>query len=139
VLYLWLTFSLIICDRNWLQYIFPFLLIVVAVTMLALKALKAQGRLGRNFGKVTIQEKPPANTIQKIMALKEALNEMEDHLQKLNVALLKLRTIFISGQTQVCFFPSGNKPMLNDGVVLLSCLSVLHLCNLRRPSSVNIL
>jgi len=87
--------------KNWLQYIFPFLLIVVAVTMLALKALKAQGRLGRNFGKVTIQEKPPANTIQKIMALKEALNEMEDHLQKLNVALLKLRTIFISGQTQV--------------------------------------
>lgn len=87
--------------KNWLRYIFPFLLIVVAVTMLALKALKAQGRLGRNFGKVTIQEKPPANTIQKIMALKEALNEMEDHLQKLNVALLKLRTIFISGQTQV--------------------------------------
>lgn len=87
--------------KDWLRYIFPSLLIVVAVTMLALKALKAQGRLGRNFGKVTIQEKPPANTIQKIIALKEALNEMEDHLQKLNVALLKLRTIFISGQIQV--------------------------------------
>lgn len=87
--------------KNWLRYIFPFVLIVVAVTILVLKALKAQGRLGRNFGRVTIQENPPANTIQKIIALKEAMNEMEDHLQKLNVALLKLRTIFISGQTQV--------------------------------------
>ncbi|KAH9325850.1 hypothetical protein KI387_006028, partial [Taxus chinensis] len=86
---------------NWIVYIFPFLSIVGATTMLVLKSLKAQGRLGRNFGKVTIQAQPPSNTIQKIVALKEALAEMEQILQNINVALLKLRTIFVSGQTQV--------------------------------------
>eukprot|EP01018_Ginkgo_biloba_P018635 Gb_32896 [translate_table: standard] len=87
--------------KNWLGYIFPTLLIIVAATMLMLKGLKAQGRLGRSFGKVTIQEQPPSNTIQKIIALKEALAEVEHYLQNVNVALLKLRTVVISGQTQV--------------------------------------
>ena len=56
-----------------LSYIFPTALMVVAASMLLLKGLKEQGVLGRFFGKVTIRDQPPSNTIQKIVALKEAM------------------------------------------------------------------
>lgn len=77
-------------------------LMVVAASMLLLKGLKEQGRLGRFFGKVTIRDQPPSNTIQKIVALKEAMADLESYLQNLNILLLKIRTIVLSGQPQVC-------------------------------------
>lgn len=79
---------------------------VLAAGMLTLKGLKVQGRLGRNFGKVTIRDQPPSNTIQKIIAVKDAMRDVENYLQNLNVTLLKIRTIFLSGQPQVCFHDS---------------------------------
>jgi len=82
--------------------VFPTALIIAAVGMLLLKALKEQGRLGRSFGKITIHDQPPSNTIQKIMALKNAMRDMESYLQNVNVTLLKIRTIILSGQPQVC-------------------------------------
>lgn len=78
------------------------LLMVLAAGMLTLKGLKEQGRLGRSFGNVTIQDQPPSNTIQKIIAVKDAMCDVENYLQNLNVTLLKIRTIFLSGQPQVC-------------------------------------
>lgn len=76
---------------------------MVAAGMLTLKGLKEQGRLGRSFGKVTIRDQPPSNTIQKIMAVKDAMRDVENFLQNLNVSLLKMRTIVLAGQTQVCY------------------------------------
>ncbi|XP_062207584.1 uncharacterized protein LOC133909256 [Phragmites australis] len=87
--------------RNMLSYVFPLTLMMMALTMLALKGLKEQGRLGRSFGKVTIRDQPPSNTIQKIIALKEAMASVENYLQNLNVSLLKIRTIFLAGQPEV--------------------------------------
>ncbi|KAL3651592.1 hypothetical protein CASFOL_004594 [Castilleja foliolosa] len=72
----------------------------LAAGMLTLKGLKEQGRLGRFFGKVTIYDQPPSNTIQKIIALKEAMREIEKYLQNMNVVLLKFRSILIAGQPQ---------------------------------------
>lgn len=80
---------------------FPMVLLVLATSMLTLKGLKEQGRLGRSFGKVTICDQPPSNTIQKIIAVKDAMRDMENYLQNLNVTLLKLRTILLAGQPQV--------------------------------------
>lgn len=77
---------------------------VMAITMLLLKGLKEQGRLGRSFGKVTIRDQPPSNTIQKIIALKEAMADMENFLQNINVSLLKIRTAVLSGQPEVCWY-----------------------------------
>lgn len=76
---------------------------ILAAGMLLLKGLKEQGRLGRFFGKVTIRDQPPSNTIQKIIALKEAMRDVEQYLQRLNVSLLKIRTIVLAGQPQVHF------------------------------------
>lgn len=76
-------------------------LIVLATSMLTLKGLKEQGRLGRSFGKVTIRDQPPSNTIQKIIAVKDGIRDVEHFLQNLNVTLLKLRTILLAGQPQV--------------------------------------
>ncbi|KAL6614102.1 hypothetical protein ACP70R_036372 [Stipagrostis hirtigluma subsp. patula] len=87
--------------RNMLSYVFPFTLMMMALSMLALKGLKEQGRLGRSFGNVTIRDQPPSNTIQKILALKEAMASVENYLQHLNVSLLKIRTIVLAGQPEV--------------------------------------
>lgn len=75
---------------------------VLAAAMLTLKGLKDQGRLGRFFGKVTIRDQPPSNTIQKIIALRDAMQDVENYLQNMNVTLLKIRTIFLAGYPQVC-------------------------------------
>ncbi|KAL6840253.1 hypothetical protein ACP4OV_030063 [Aristida adscensionis] len=99
VCFLLLVYTVIF--RNMLSYVFPFMLMMTALSMLALKGLKEQGRLGRSFGKVTIRDQPPSNTIQKIIALKEAMASVENYLQHLNVSLLKIRTIFLAGQPEV--------------------------------------
>ena len=86
-----------------LPYLFPMTLMLLAASMLLLKGLKEQGRLGRYFGKVTIRDQPPSNTIQKIIALKQAMREVEKFMQDLNISLLKIRTIILAGQPQVCW------------------------------------
>lgn len=81
---------------NWLRYVFPTLLLSMAGILFSLRGLKAQGRLGDDFGKLTIRDQPPTNTIQKIMALKDALTALEDFLVNTNIALLKLRSVALS-------------------------------------------
>lgn len=97
--FLGLVYTLIY--RNLMSYIFPVTLMIFAAGMLVLKGLKEQGRLGRFFGKVTIYDQPPSNTIQKIIALKEAMREVEKSLQNVNVVLLKIRSIILAGHPQV--------------------------------------
>ncbi|KAE8670205.1 hypothetical protein F3Y22_tig00112205pilonHSYRG00063 [Hibiscus syriacus] len=86
---------------NLLPYVFPMALIVLAACMLTLKGLEEQGRLGRSFGKVTIRDQPPSNTIQKIIAVKDGIRDVEYFLQNPNATLLKLRTILLAGQPQI--------------------------------------
>ncbi|THG03163.1 hypothetical protein TEA_026395 [Camellia sinensis var. sinensis] len=95
-----LAFSYAIIFRNLLSFVFPMTLMMLAAGMLLLKGLREQGRLGRYFGRVTIHDQPQSNTIQKIMAVKEAMREVEKYLQNLNVSLLKIRTILLAGQPQ---------------------------------------
>ncbi|KAK6121028.1 hypothetical protein DH2020_045218 [Rehmannia glutinosa] len=97
--FLALTHTLIF--RNLLSYTFPVTLMILAAGMLLLKGLKEQGRLGRFFGKVAIYDQPPSNTIQKIIAVKEAMREVEKYLQNVNVVLLKIRSIVLAGHPQV--------------------------------------
>lgn len=96
-----LAFSYLIIFRNLLPYIFPMMLMVLAAAMLTLKGLKDQGRLGRLFGKVTIRDQPPSNTIQKIIAVRDAMQDVENYLQNMNVTLLKIRTIVLAGYPQI--------------------------------------
>ncbi|XP_034903003.1 uncharacterized protein [Populus alba] len=96
-----LAFSYLVIFRNLLPYIFPMMLMVLAAAMLTLKGLKDQGRLGRLFGKVTIRDQPPSNTIQKIIAVRDALQDVENYLQNMNVTLLKIRTIVLAGYPQI--------------------------------------
>lgn len=96
-----LAFAYTIIFRNLLPYVFPMLLMILATTILLMKGLKEQGRLGRYFGKVTIRDQPPSNTIQKIIALKKALANLETTLQTINISLLKIRTIMLSGQPEM--------------------------------------
>ncbi|KAL7205860.1 hypothetical protein ACSBR2_018725 [Camellia fascicularis] len=96
-----LAFSYAIIFRNLLSFVFPMTLMMLAAGMLLLKGLREQGRLGRYFGRVTIHDQPQSNTIQKIIAVKEAMREVEKYLQNLNVSLLKIRTILLAGQPQI--------------------------------------
>lgn len=117
---------------------FPALLIILAASMLSLKGLKEQGRLGRSFGKVTIHDQPPSNTIQKIIAVKDAMRDVESFLQNLNVTLLKIRTIILSGQPQVCFSLTCNFTRIFC-VAVSELLYFLHLpvLYLRRTHDLN--
>ncbi|OVA08033.1 Protein of unknown function DUF639 [Macleaya cordata] len=117
-----LAFAYTLIFRNMLSYIFPMTLMVVAAAMLLLIGLKEQGRLGRSFGKVTIRDQPPSNTIQKIIAIKEAMLDLESYLQNLNVTLLKVRTIVLSGQPQIT---------TEVALVLLSSATILLLVPFR--------
>ncbi|MCO5570395.1 hypothetical protein L7F22_024116 [Adiantum nelumboides] len=85
---------------GWLKYFVPVMLLTAAVLVFTLHNLRSQGRLGDGFGRVVINEQPPSNTLQKIMALKEALAEMEIQIQKANVALLKMRNLALAGHPQ---------------------------------------
>ncbi|KAL4580693.1 hypothetical protein LXL04_016894 [Taraxacum kok-saghyz] len=96
-----LAFVYTLIFRNLLSYVFPVTLIILALSMLVLKGLKEQGRLGRTFGKVTIRDQPPSNTIEKIIAVKEAMRDVEKYMQNINVMLLKIRTILLAGQPQI--------------------------------------
>ncbi|XP_074573483.1 uncharacterized protein LOC141829905 [Curcuma longa] len=89
--------------RNLLSYVLPATIMTMATTMLLLKGLKEQGRLGRSFGRVVIRDQPPSNTIQKIIAVKDAMAYIENSLQNINIVLLKIRTILLSGQPEVCY------------------------------------
>jgi len=82
---------------------FPMMLMVLAVGMLTIRALKEQGRLGRSFGELTIRDQPPSNTIQKIIAVKDAMRDVENFMQQVNVSLLKIRSILLSGHPQVYY------------------------------------
>ncbi|KAL2617188.1 hypothetical protein GLYMA_08G185700v4 [Glycine max] len=99
VAFLGLTFTIIY--RNLLSYMFPVMLMILAVGMLTIRALKEQGRLGRSFGEVTIRDQPPSNTIQKIIAVKDAMRDVENFMQQVNVSLLKIRSILLSGHPQI--------------------------------------
>ncbi|XVE94045.1 hypothetical protein REPUB_Repub01dG0246400 [Reevesia pubescens] len=117
-----LAFVYTIIFRNLLPYVFPMALIVLATGMLTLKGLKEQGRLGRSFGKIIISDQPPSNTIQKIIAVKDAMRDVEHYLQNLNVTLLKLRTILLAGQPQIT---------TEVAVVLLSSATILLLVSFK--------
>ncbi|XP_068658534.1 uncharacterized protein [Aristolochia californica] len=96
-----LVFAYTIIFRNLLSYVLPLALLSAATALLLLKGLKEQGRLGRSFGRVTIRDQPQSNTIQKIIALRKAMDDMENFLQNLNVNLLKARTVILSGHPQI--------------------------------------
>ncbi|KAG6528721.1 hypothetical protein ZIOFF_010905 [Zingiber officinale] len=97
--FLFIVYTIIF--RNLLSYVLPATIVTMATTMLLLKGLKEQGRLGRSFGKVVIHDQPPSNTIQKIIAVKDAMTYIENYLQNVNIVLLKIRTILLSGQPEV--------------------------------------
>ncbi|XP_076888273.1 uncharacterized protein LOC143538645 isoform X2 [Bidens hawaiensis] len=96
-----LAFIYAIIFRNLLSYVFPTTLMASAAFMLVVKGLRELGRLGRYFGKVTIHDQPPSNTIEKIIAVKEAMRDLEKYMQTVNVSLLKIRTILLAGQPQI--------------------------------------
>ncbi|XP_078434491.1 chromosome-partitioning protein, putative (DUF639) [Wolffia australiana] len=95
-----LAFAYTVIFRNLLGYLLPMSLMIIAAALLLLRGLKEQGRLGRSFGKVTIRDQPPSNTLQKIIGLKEAMADLENRLQLLNVTLLKVRNIVLAGQPE---------------------------------------
>ncbi|XP_027359335.1 uncharacterized protein LOC113867982 isoform X2 [Abrus precatorius] len=99
VAFLGLTYTIIF--RNLLSYMFPMMLMILAVGMLTIRGLKEQGRLGRSFGEVTIRDQPPSNTLQKIIAVKDAMRDVENSMQQVNVSLLKIRSILLSGHPQI--------------------------------------
>ncbi|KAL8151810.1 hypothetical protein V2J09_021618 [Rumex salicifolius] len=104
--------------RNLLRFVFPATLITVGVMMLSLKGLKERGLLRKSLETVILHDQAPSNTIQKIIAIKKAMRDTENFLQNLNVSLLKMRTIILSGQPQIT--TEVALVLLSTGIILLT-------------------
>ncbi|KAK7246847.1 hypothetical protein RIF29_41717 [Crotalaria pallida] len=115
VAFLGLSYAIIY--RNLLSYVFPMMMMSLATGMLIIRGLREQGRLGRSFGEVTIRDQPPSNTIQKIIAVKDAMRDVENMLQRMNVSLLKMRAILLSGHPQIT--TEVALVLLSSGTILL--------------------
>ncbi|KAH7302605.1 hypothetical protein KP509_23G079300 [Ceratopteris richardii] len=91
---------LLLLYKGWFKYAMPVIFLTTSVLAFTLHNLKYQGRLADNFGQVVIREQPPSNSLQKMLALKEALEEVEVQIQKVNIAILKLRSLALAGHPQ---------------------------------------
>ncbi|BBN12480.1 hypothetical protein MPTK1_5g20450 [Marchantia polymorpha subsp. ruderalis] len=107
--------------RDWLGYIVPLVLLSMASYMLW---LRHSGR-GDDFNEVVVPTPPAQNTVEQLLALQQALSQLEGLLQSGNIMLLKLRALFFS------VLPQGHSQMTNHviaGLVITAfCLTILPL------------
>ncbi|KAG6544583.1 hypothetical protein Mapa_014005 [Marchantia paleacea] len=105
--------------RDWLGYIVPLVLLSMASYMLWLR----HSRRGDNFNEVVVPTPPAQNTVEQLLALQQALSQLEGLLQSGNIMLLKLRALFFS------VLPQGHSQMTNHviaGLVITAfCLTIL--------------
>lgn len=92
-----LNFATLCVNRDWLGYIVPLVLLSMASYMLW---LRHSGR-GDDFNEVVVPTPPAQNTVEQLLALQQALSQLEGLLQSGNIMLLKLRALFFSVLPQV--------------------------------------
>ncbi|KAL2624328.1 hypothetical protein R1flu_008573 [Riccia fluitans] len=106
------TFLLVfgyIIYRDWLGFILPLILLSMATYMLWLR----HSRRGDNFSEVVVPSPPTQNAVEQLLALQQALAQLEGLLQSGNITLLKLRALFFS------VLPQGHFQMTDHVIAAL--------------------
>ncbi|KAK8965615.1 hypothetical protein KSP40_PGU016607 [Platanthera guangdongensis] len=88
-------FSYIIC-RGWLAYVIVGLLFFMAVFMLLTRFYNK----GRATDEVKVQAPPPMNAMEQLLAVQNAISQVEEFVQDVNIVLLKLRALLLAIPSQ---------------------------------------
>ncbi|KAK8916432.1 hypothetical protein KSP39_PZI023336 [Platanthera zijinensis] len=88
-------FSYIIC-RGWLAYVIVGLLFFMAVFMLLTRFYNK----GRATDEVKVQAPPPMNAMEQLLAVQNAISQVEELVQDGNIVLLKLRALLLAIPSQ---------------------------------------
>ncbi|KAJ7516496.1 hypothetical protein O6H91_22G060100 [Diphasiastrum complanatum] len=100
--------------RNWLGFVLPTML---AVCIAHIMRLRYMNKGPRNL-EVVVPLPPRQNTLEQLMVLQEALNQLEEIIQSGNIFLLKIHALFLSAL-----------PQATDQVIwLLSGITVVLAC-----------
>ncbi|KAK0587343.1 hypothetical protein LWI29_021273 [Acer saccharum] len=86
-----LVLTFIIC-RGWLSYAFALVFIFFAVFMVLTRCCNQ----GRPVDEVKVLAPPPMSTMEQLLAVQNAITEVEQLIQDGNIFLLKLRGLFLS-------------------------------------------
>lgn len=100
-LYLWedpvksLTFCFVGCYiifKGWLPYMLPLSLVLMALYMASMRNM----RNGAAIKEIEVLTPPNQNTVEQLLALQQALSQLEGLIQAGNICLLKTRALFLS-------------------------------------------
>jgi len=87
------------CYRNWIFYVPSLLLLTAAGYILYLRYMKKREQMG--VGEILVPEPPSQSTVEQLLALQQALAQLEGFIQTGNIGLLKLRTLCLSNYPEV--------------------------------------
>ncbi|KAG9448921.1 hypothetical protein H6P81_008886 [Aristolochia fimbriata] len=85
----------VIC-RGWLCFTFGLVVLWVAIFMLLTRCLSQ----GRPVDEVKVLAPPPLNTMEQLLAVQNAISQVEELVQDGNVVLLKLRALLLAALPQ---------------------------------------
>jgi len=83
--------------RGWLPFILPLLLVMMAAYMASVRNM----RNGAAIKEVVVPMPPNQNTVEQLLALQQALSQLEGLIQAGNIFLLKTRALFLSALPEV--------------------------------------
>jgi hypothetical protein len=79
---------------NWIFYVPSLLLLTAAGYILYLRYMKKREQMG--VGEILVPQPPSQSTVEQLLALQQALAQLEGFIQTGNIGLLKLRTLCLS-------------------------------------------
>ncbi|XP_026380648.1 uncharacterized protein LOC113275379 isoform X1 [Papaver somniferum] len=88
-------FTFVVC-RGWLPHVFALLLLFIAIFML----LTRWSNQGSPVDEVKVTAPPSMNTMEQLLAVQNAISQVEAFIQDGNISLLKLRALFLSVSPQ---------------------------------------
>ncbi|XWS60954.1 hypothetical protein CRYUN_Cryun07bG0083500 [Craigia yunnanensis] len=89
---LFCLFFTFIIFRGWLGYAFAFMLLFFAIFMVLTRFCNQ----GRPVDEIKIIAPPPMNTMEQLLAVQNAVSQVEQHIQDGNIVLLKFRALLLS-------------------------------------------
>lgn len=83
--------------RGWLGYVLVVVLLLVAIFILLTRFINQ----GRPIDQVKVMAPPSMNTMEQLLAVQNAISQVEELVQNGNITLLKLRALLLSVSSQV--------------------------------------
>lgn len=90
------SISSFIIFRGWLGFVLVAALLFVAIFMLITRYCNQ----GRPIGQIKVVAPPPMNTMEQLLAVQNAISQVEELVQDSNIVLLKIRALLLAAPSQ---------------------------------------